>query len=226
MLVLSSDVVRNFLVLLARLDKKAFDNSSFVFEDDMSSRLADAFKTSPWTCRWRIRPAIIDEAGEIDLLFIDSNSKCVLVGEMKWFLPAGDAREVLNGLKEVKEKASQVNRKADIVRAKLEDLLRELGHPQNSVSGWKVFSAVVTEGFAGPGIDGVASASAVSFVRLCRTTSSLKQLCRLLLSNEWLPRRPRDFSYQRVTRKFGNRTLEWGGVSPTLDGLRRFGLGI
>lgn len=96
MLVLTSNMPRNFLTLLARLDPPAFNAASSVFEREMTDRVSSVLAGKSWPFRPGYQPKWLQStAGEIDLLVADPASRNLLVVELRWMLPAGDAREVI-----------------------------------------------------------------------------------------------------------------------------------
>jgi hypothetical protein len=222
LLVLSSFVERNFLTLLARLDSPSFDLASHAFESAMVDRIRDSLSKHPWLCRFQFTGGVPSETGDIDTLIVDPSSKTVLVGELRFMLPAGDSREVMRRHEESKKKVLQARRKGESVRTHLNAVLDAVGVPVPARKGrWNVQEMVIIDGFCGMSTEEVPVVPEKLFQSEVRAHHSLKNLVSYLRSHEWLPKRSRDYERKTVSITFGTQTLESPMIAMSNDALYR-----
>jgi hypothetical protein len=146
---LSSNHERNLLGLQARINGAAFNSMSKLFEKNMVGDLLTAIRP-----RWPFsggNVTIRTEGGfeEIDLLIGDSNSKTILVCELRWMLQPGDPREVQHRKKACWEKVAQLSRKVQWLRARQSAALNTLGIVAIDPNAWTIEGVVVIKTFGG-----------------------------------------------------------------------------
>jgi len=145
---LSSNRERNLLSLQARVDKRSFDESSRLFEQQMVADLARQVPKT-WSVRCNSKPA--GHTGEeLDLLIGDARSRTLLICELRWMLQPGDPREVKQRRNVCYEKVNQLERKVQWARTNLQKLLsRAFDQPVDDTNDWRVEGIVVIENFGG-----------------------------------------------------------------------------
>lgn len=192
---LSSNVDRNLLSLQARLDSKALDRQSYLFERRMTAQLVDVFQQ-----RWPHSVANLTltlgaAKEELDLLVCEPNTKTVSVMELRWMLPPADPREVQARKTVCWEKVEQIKRKTLAVESSLKAAIHTAFGLDIDAEGWTVQGMVVIEGYGGakslderiPVVpEWVLKAGAAA-------SQSLSQLVRWARSLEWLPVEGREF---------------------------------
>ena len=186
--IISNDLQRNILSLMARIQKKNFDGQSDLFEKGMIAKLVEA--SSRWPTHEDNKTfRAAGQKEEIDLLFLDRESKFLLALECAWMLQPGDPREVFNRLSTCTKKVDQIERKRRFLRENLREILQSLSLDPMEVDQWSVEGFVVIEGFGGqqsratdlPIIS--MSALNVAFAE-CESLSAVYRWARSL---EWLP---------------------------------------
>jgi hypothetical protein len=90
--VLSSKGGRNLLSLHARIDEKSFNSQSASFEQAMVEDVAALASGRFPLVRTQFN---FTPTGEIDLVIVDDRSATILIGELRWMIPPGDARETV-----------------------------------------------------------------------------------------------------------------------------------
>jgi hypothetical protein len=144
LLTLSNDLERNFLALLARAYPNEFDPSSHAFEDDMVAALERSASRFPQKSRFFVPER--RDAGEVDLVLADKETRHVLVCELRWMLPAGELRELFHRRNAGSEKVTQVRTKTAAVRERLEQVLTALSLDAAEAHTWRVEPLVVLDG--------------------------------------------------------------------------------
>ena len=186
--IISNDLQRNILSLMARVLKKDFDGQSNLFEQGMLTRLIDA--SSRWTTYMENKTFRAGgQKEEIDLLLVDKESKLLLSIECAWMLQPGDPREVFNRLKTCAKKVDQIERKRNFLRKNLLEIFRILSLDPAEVDQWAVEGFVVIEGFGGQK-SRAADLPVVSMGALTvafAECESLSAVYRWARSLEWLP---------------------------------------
>lgn len=188
MFIISNNLQRNILSLMARIQTKDFDGQSNLFERGMIAKLIDA------SSRWpKYEDNKMFRAGgqkeEIDLLLVDQESKLLLTLECAWMLQPGDPREVFNRLNTCAKKVDQIERKRRFLRENLREILQSMSLNPVEVDQWSVEGFVVIEGFGGQQSRAadlpIVSMSALSVaLSNCETLSAVY---RWACSLEWLP---------------------------------------
>lgn len=146
--IISSHLERNLLTLQARQNPRLFDSQSKLFEIKMTEDLLSKIKY-----RWPVNKTnahitLANTTEELDLILVDTASKSIFIGELRWILPPGDPREVQNKKKACNEKVNQLQRKINWAKENLNELLKkafEIDHEPT----WEVYGAVIIEGFGG-----------------------------------------------------------------------------
>ncbi len=207
--ILSSKGGRNLLSLHARLEERSFNGQSAAFEIKMISEVASIIrKAFPFT-RTQVNFRI---AGEIDLVVIDESSATILIGELRWMIPPGDARETINRIRACREKAVQAEKKVNAVRSDTKLFLRHL-RCDASIDKWNILGFVVTENFVmrspNPNIPIVSKEVLEAGLN---NHVNAERLHQWLSSETWLPREKEHFETMCEGTTFGSYTLERIGV--------------
>jgi len=186
--ILCSDLQRNILSLMARVQKNDFDKQSAQFEKGMIGRLIDA--SSRWPTHEDNKTfRAAGQKEEIDLLLVDRSSKLMLAFECAWMLRPGDPREVFNRLSTCAKKVDQIERKRNFLRDNLREILQARSLDSDDADQWTVEGLVVIEGFGGQ-LSRVADLPIISLSALkigfaeCET---LPGVFHWACSLEWLP---------------------------------------
>lgn len=219
MLTLTSNLPRNFLSLLQRIDGPAFHAASHVFETKMVERIEGPLRGRRWVLRSRWNPAWLPPTvGEIDLVVADPDSRTVAVVELRWMNPAGDTRDVLSKYEAVSKKGAQARRKCEALELEGERLKAELGVA--APGRWRFVPVVMTAGFAGP-CEGVLSVREEVWGGAVSDHSSLRAFLQSLEEDRWLAKRRRDYERVPVTTTWGDLTIEWTSIAPLPGGILR-----
>jgi hypothetical protein len=220
--ILSSHVQRNFLVLLARADKKSFDSASHFFEESMIEGISGILSRKGWTFKTQFHLPGARDAGEVDLVIVDPQSRMILTCELKWTIPVAETREVINREKMAVEKVEQLKKKIEATKKNLHHLLQSLGisTAAHEVGAWKVEGVVVVEGFAAQANAETPVVTRPTFEWGVAHKKTLKSVFYWLKSKKWLP--VRDIHFRRVTREdtINGVQILWPGLMPTPKGLR------
>lgn len=223
LMVCGSDIERNFLALLARADPTAFNDSSDVFERQMTDRLiTKALDHGRWSY-WHNRTfRACRTAGEIDVLILDPVSKEIIVLELWWTIPPGETREVVQREQTSMGKIEQAVRKVDAVRSNLNALLNETC-PGATTGGWTVSGALVCESFL-PTLRSTSGISVVSrrtIQRMLARMTALAEVRTSLTNADWLPVLGRHFNPRTVECELGGVKFTLQSMAPTMRGLIR-----
>jgi len=204
MLLLDSDLERNYLALLARAMPAEFDSLSHLFEQQMLSRITMALDGRDWLYRKNLLASCIADAGEIDLLICDRESRCLVVLELRWMLRPGEASEVCARRRDLPHKAAQARRKLECVRARASEVLALFGIADDP-SGWAIEGGVVLDGFFETpegGLDLLWLTRSLA-VRQFRQCSRLRDFVVGVRSRKMFPREGVDFSVDETKREIG-----------------------
>jgi hypothetical protein len=148
--VVTCDHQRNMLSLMARVDSAGFDRQSDLFEAGMIDGLREYLEKFAHGC---INAKIKINGGEqeFDVLLADVPSKILLILELRWILQPGDPREISNKMGECIKKVKKLDVKITYCEKYLPKIVSTLIPSVGSVSfeGWRVFGAVVIEGYGG-----------------------------------------------------------------------------
>lgn len=181
----SSQTARNLLSLQARIAPESFDASSHRFEQEMMRSIAE--------CAARSFPIVVvgkqfAPSGEIDLAIVDVGSKTVLLGELRWMIPPGDTREIVNRRRVCNEKITQVRKKVNAVTASLGMFLGSYGITDSEE--WRVCGFVATEGFVMPSADSDLPILPSQIVKAALNVfTDASSLHRWMCREEWLPQK-------------------------------------
>jgi hypothetical protein len=192
LLTVTSGVERNFLSLIARIDKRAFDGAS------------------RYTVRTRFYVPNRRDVGDIDLLILDTQSRCALVCELRWMLPPGETREVENRLAVVPRKAAQAVKKSTAFRESIEACLATL--KIDATGTWLVQPIVILDGFPGLSSDGVRVVTRRLFSTGLRYTTSLTGLLTWLDSDAFVPKEGVHYRLMKTSTSLGGVSIERYGV--------------
>jgi hypothetical protein len=146
---LSSNAERNLLSLQARLDPKAMDRQSYLFERRMTAELIEVLRLRWSHVTGNITLTLDACKEEIDLLVCEPDSKTVAVLELRWMLSPADPREVQVRKTACWQKVEQVKRKAAAVALDLQAAMLASFGLSIVAEGWAVHAMVVVEGFGG-----------------------------------------------------------------------------
>ncbi|WP_331353087.1 hypothetical protein [Cellvibrio sp. UBA7671] len=149
--VLNTNIQRNLLTLLAKINPNNFDSQSSLFEKDMTSKIENSLN------EWKYKNLnkefkFGEKKEEIDGFILDEINKTILLMELRWILQPGDAREVYNKIKSVLSKVDQLSRKIDFVKDNFSEIIvRSFGDhiDISQPSEWKVKGVVLIQGYAG-----------------------------------------------------------------------------
>lgn len=224
MTVASSDMQRNFLALLARIDSTEFDRTSSTFESAMIDELVRPL-SARWIVRGRYNIPTGRDLGDVDVLIVDPTSKVILVAELRWMLPPAELREVYNRESALDHKALQAERKTAGVRDRIRLVLEDVGISNEDHTSWSIDPLVIIENFSGRSDGKVPTINSDVFRLGIKMFNRLHALYQWILSEEWLPRRGIDFEVEDFTYAIGAYSISYPGITLTKDGLelyRRF----
>jgi hypothetical protein len=141
-----------------------------------------------------------DASEEVDLILVDPQSKCVVIGELRWMLQPGDAREVYNRKKACLEKVPQLRRKVSAVRNHLSRVLSTHFELDGSVLSWHVHGVVVIQTFGGTLSPDAALPIMTSdtFITGVRQCASLAEFATWSQSLTWLPKEGTHFRVRSI----------------------------
>ncbi|WP_067099560.1 hypothetical protein [Marinomonas atlantica] len=149
--ILNSNMQRNLLSLMAKVDKSHFDSQSDLFEKNMISRMLPSLK------KWNYKElnkefSVNRKKEELDAIIFDTENKVMLVIEMRWVLQPGDSREVYNRISSISKKVDQVKRKVEFVESNSSVILSRTFENKidfGNIEDWKAKGIVVIHGFGG-----------------------------------------------------------------------------
>jgi hypothetical protein len=151
--------------------------------------------------------------GEIDLVIVDDKSATILIGELRWMIPPGDARETINRTKVCREKVIQTEKKIKAVKKDVASFLRQL-RCSAVADHWNVAGFVVTKNF-------VLRSSNVEIpmlpMEVLRAGLSgrfnAQELHTWLKSESWLPQENEHFEVVCEESGFGSYTVDHRGIN-------------
>jgi hypothetical protein len=149
LLFLSSNYERNLLGLQTRIDSASFDAMSKLFENSMVQNLLQEISSRWPMAKGNVTIRMDSEFEEIDLLIADSDSRTLLVCELRWMLQPGDPREVHNRKKVCREKVDQLARKVQWLRPRVGAALSVLGIKDLNAEQWQIEGVVAIQTFGG-----------------------------------------------------------------------------
>jgi hypothetical protein len=197
--IMTSDVQRNVLSLTTRLDSKAFDKQSHLFEKSMIEHLEEHLKIWP-NYKLNKKYNINKKHEEIDVIIADKSSKTALVLELRWMIRPGDPREIANRSEACLKKIAQLANKIRFVESNVDyilaDVLSETGF-QDTEKEWSILGAVVIEGYGGilsTNKQTPVVTSEILKIGLAQI-NNLRSLHKWLTSLEWLPVAGKHFSH-------------------------------
>jgi hypothetical protein len=203
--ILSSSNGRNLLSLHARVDKESFNSQSAAFEQAMVEDVA-ALASGRFPLvrtQFNFRPT-----GEIDLVIVDDRSATILIGELRWMIPPGDPREIVNRMKVCREKVIQVEKKVRGVKKDTLTFLRRLGWKGSRPASWEVVGFVITENFGFRSSNADIPMLPLDVLRVGLTAGiNAQQLHLWLKSERWLPRKGEHFHIVQDDVRFDLYTL-------------------
>jgi hypothetical protein len=209
--VLSSKGGRNLLSLHARVDEKSFNSQSAAFEEAML-REVGSFSVRPFPF---VRTQFdFGPTGEIDLVIVEGKSATILIAELRWMIPPGDARETVNRIKVCREKVRQIEKKVRGVKKNTVKFLRHLRWKGDSWGTWEVVGLVITENFVlrSSHTDIPVLPLAVLLVGL-NAGMDVRQLLLWVKSEKWLPKKGRHFDIVATEVRFNQHALRQYGVT-------------
>lgn len=216
---MGSDLQRNILSLHARYDKESFDSQSGLFEERMVQEVALAVPQARFAHAENLTFGVGKRREEIDVIVVDVQERFVAFLELRWMLPPGDPREVMNRLRVVAEKVEQLQRKVTFGREQTAALFQALSRDLDG-SDWQIAGAVVLDGFVGRESDARLDVPVVPLEIVKRTMgsfTSLKQWYTWLRSKSWLPTPGRDFVIEPWELTFGPIRMEGRHARLTRD---------
>ncbi|MEJ8674353.1 hypothetical protein [Chromobacterium amazonense] len=195
--VLTNNLQRNLLALMARMAPNEFDRQSNLFENEMIKKLSPILQG--WPLKYFSREySINSQKEEIDVLLLDPKEKIILLFELRWMNQPGDAREVFNRIKVCNEKVSQLERKIDFVSNFKEEIILRTFPTTNyndDADEYSVNGAVVIQGFGGH----ASNKDCIPIITLealeigTKNITSLTKLYDWIKSLTWLPQENKDF---------------------------------
>jgi hypothetical protein len=225
-LFISSHHERNLLSLQARVQTDTFNAMSSRFEERMTARL-DAIVRTRWPLIATNKTLQLGgDHEEIDVLVADPESQTLLVCELRWMLPPGDPREVLNRKQACWQKVDQLQRKVLRVQSHLRQALLqafELNIAEDLAATWNAYGVVVIEGFGGARsfTDDLPVLTTTVFAAGIEGARSLRQFACWARSLSWLPREDIHFAAQPSQLQLGGMNVEHPGLVP-LQGTRSY----
>jgi len=194
--ILSSNLERNLLSLMARTRPDSFDAQSNQFEREMVTEFKSASLPEGTLMCANVQLNLGGEEEEIDTLLFDVGRRTLLVAELRWMLGPGDPREILNRQKECLKKVDQVRRKVDWAARNATKLARCALGPDADTSGeWKVSGIVLLTGYAGTRSADIRYPimPLALFLGGLQSARSLDELISWCQSLSWLPQLGRHF---------------------------------
>lgn len=215
--VVSSNSERNILSLHARIDKHCFDSHSHLFEKQMMCEISAV--VSRRFSNYRVSSYIPGsrQAGEVDLIVADPSSHTMLIGELRWTLPPGDAREVHNRKKVMREKVLQLRRKLGAAREHVQELFELVGvdHGNTSQDDWRIVGLVVVDGYYGQlaeETDDIVIVPQKILTIGIDQCESLWSIYVWLRSMRWIPQEGHHYARSTSQFIFGDRAVRWEGL--------------
>jgi hypothetical protein len=217
---LSSNAERNLLSLQARLEPRALDRQSHLFERQMTSQLLEAFRAIWPHAAANLTLTLSGVKEEFDLLVCEPETKTIAALELRWMLPPGDPREVQTRKSACWQKVEQAKRKAAALATALEPALLSALGLRIDGEGWRVRALVVIEGFGGaksldPDIPVVPDWVLKAGIE---ALPSLQRLVDWARSLDWLPTEGRDFEVIVSKPHLDFVSLEYPGLNPLRPG--------
>ena len=217
---LSSNAERNLLSLQARLDSKAMDRQSHLFELRMTVTLLEVFVR-----KWRYSAANLKLTlqgvrEEIDILVCEPDSKTVAVLELRWMLPPADPREVQSRKTVCWQKVEQAKRKTSAVASSLSAAMLSAFGLNINDENWTVQGVVVVEGFGGAkSLDDAIPVVPEWVLRAgVDATPSLRRLVGWAQSLDWLPVEGREFQVLESEPRLQGVSYRYPSISPQRSG--------
>jgi hypothetical protein len=215
MLLLGTSPERNLIVLLNQLPAeravyaKLVNEKETLLRESMIAKMPSCFLS--WTGRLPGRPDLPD----IDLAVLDSQSKSVLLSELKWFVEPAEPREMVQRCEELEKGVLQSNKLFEAFAADPK-LLRVIGADET----WTVFAAVVSAnsiGLAKSQSDQIPIARAEHLSAKLSVSTSLNDVVKWLMERRYLPMEGRDFTVGIHDIDYFGWSLDWYGIAPQSD---------
>lgn len=192
-ILVSSRFERNFYAHIARTDRRAVDQQSHLLAHSMAQHLASLFRNGGYRAAISVPYSSTLGSGDIDLLIWSKTENAVLALELKWYIHAGDFREVINR-NEMAEKAlvQQLPKYRAVLHEGAQCLLSRAFPDEMPASSPVVASAglvmrnhVGRAGLRSCGSWFAPEAALEGSMRRCKT---LREIIREMESFAWLPR--------------------------------------
>lgn len=219
--ILTCNIQRNMLSLMARISPKQFNEKSSHFEKAMTNELMS--KLSKWEhIKSGCDLKIAGQREEIDILLVDPEHHFALMFELRWMIQPGDPREIDNRLNVCSEKVGQLERKLIFARKNFPIILKRvfnLDIEESEKNKWNIQGVVVIEGYGGeissnPDIPIVTSEIAKLGIELIDNSLDFYDWARSL---KWLPVEGEHFSPKEIDVKIESYVIKQPGIEMISD---------
>lgn len=215
-LILFSDLERNFRALLARKYTNEYDLNSHVFQEKMLSQCEILAKNKKISFKKNKIIAEEPSLPDIDSIFFDKKTNCLLVCELKAVIPPSEPSEVIErnnreyeGIEQIK-KIKEFSQKNPIKF--LESIFENVLSPTPDI-----YFAVLLQGSYGSGKsieERIPTIELTYFSKLMDEINDFKEICEYINSFSYLPREEIDYDVTEETLKFGKYKILWESFTP------------
>jgi hypothetical protein len=210
--VLTSDLERNFSVLLNRLpeDKKMYAQLSDELEQKSRQKIQETLKGNEWRF-WNGPLPGHPELPDIDLAIVSDAQKVCLILEIKSFIGPAEAREVIEKFEHIIKGIKQIQQLKRSAKVDFSVYEQALSIDSSFLVTWAVASET-SIGLGAVQDDEVPVVLIPHFIRKALKTSDLRKMCDWLNQRTYLPKEGVDFEVVEQPIMIGKWTLEWYGL--------------
>jgi hypothetical protein len=218
-LTISSNMERNFTILLNRLpsEKKIYSQLVSEKEELMKTRIIDkiSFLNYKYYAGNILKQKNIPD---IDLLIIDDIEKVCLFLELKWFIGPAEIREVIEKSEEIAKGIDQLLKLSNEINNNPNIFFDKLKIDQSYI----LYYAVVSDNSIG--IQNVQNANIPviqedHLIKNINSTKSLRKTIDWLSNRNYLPIEGTHYNVVEIASKIGRWTIKWHGLEILIEGL-------
>jgi len=185
-LINTSNLLRNFIVLLNKIDNNGYNATTAVLEKEQIGKVDRIL-----AAKWRTFTNRDFKGQDIDIFVVDEEEDQLLVLELKWTYEAAEPHDIINKIKSVEEKGfGQVKTRIALVEDKLHDFAKKFRINFNDIRKVTVVGCLVISGFSGSGIlhkENIPVIEESLFLSAAQSFDLLSDFVRFLVNKEFLP---------------------------------------
>ena len=216
-LIISSNMERNFTILLNKIPSEKYIYSQLVSEKEklMRQRIIDNISISD--LRYIYGNIFGDKSiPDIDLLIISDTEKICLFLELKWFIGPAEVREVIEKSEEIEKGIKQLLIISNAISEDINFVINKI----KIDSSYKIFYSVISDNSIGMHHiqnHNVPVIQESHFVNKLNKTMSLTQTSKWLIKKGYLPIEGIHYKSVEIKSSIGEWNIEWHGIEVLVE---------